>query len=138
MFAALLEGAPAPRKARATRLAPGVEQPQADVDSAFRRIPLEADAWDCAYVIFQRHGVVMAAMHLAVFFGALSSVHNWARIGALLAGILRIASRNCLRANRGACPDCHVRRMIVHIPSLRFVDDYYGAEAPCLVQHTLQ
>ena len=62
---------------------------QADVDSAFRRVPLEEQAWEQAYVVFKRHGVTMASQHLAVFFGALSSVHNWARVAALLAGILR-------------------------------------------------
>ena len=62
---------------------------QADVESAFRRVPLAKRFWKAAYIVFQVGGVAMAAMNLAVFFGASSSVQSWARVGALLAGILR-------------------------------------------------
>ena len=62
---------------------------QADVDSAFRRIPLRPEDHAHAYSTFLQNGVAMAVMHFAVFFGATSSVHNWARLGALLAALLR-------------------------------------------------
>ena len=57
----------------------------------------------------------MTARHRSVFFGATSSVHNWERVGALLAAILR---------------------RVVHIPALRYVDDFFGVEAAALAQHT--
>ena len=88
---------------------------KADVDAAFRRIPLEPSAADLAHVAFLREGEPMTARHRSVFFGATSSVHNWERVGALLAAILR---------------------RVVHIPALRYVDDFFGAEAAALAQHT--
>ena len=59
------------------------------MDSAFRRIPLRPEEWAHAYSVFMRRGVPMAFQHFAVFFGATSSVHNWARVGALFAALLR-------------------------------------------------
>ena len=104
--------------ARVEHAARGQQPPhfwKADVDAAFRRVPLDPRAAHLAHVIFLRHGEPVSARHRAVFFGATSSVHNWERVGALLAAILR---------------------RVVHIPALRYVDDFFGAEAADLAQHT--
>ena len=64
---------------------------QADFDSAFRRVGLHPAALPAAYVTFLRNGVPVAALHFACFFGAVASVHNWERVGALFAALLRHA-----------------------------------------------
>ena len=104
--------------ARLERAAHGPALPhfwKADVDAAFRRIPLQPSSAHLAHVAFLREGEPMTARHRSVFFGATSSVHNWERVGALLAAILR---------------------RVVHIPALRYVDDFFGVEAAALAQHT--
>ena len=52
---------------------------KADVDSAFRRIPvLPEHRWTCG-VCFLVMGVIYAAVHAACPFGAVASVHAWER-----------------------------------------------------------
>ena len=62
---------------------------KADIDSAFRRIPiLPSHRW-AACVAFLCDGVVYSSMHYGMPFGAVSSVHAWDRVGALLCCIAR-------------------------------------------------
>ena len=52
---------------------------QADIDSAFRRIPVKADhRWACG-IVFKHEGVVYFSEHAAVPFGATAAVHAWER-----------------------------------------------------------
>lgn len=74
---------------------------KADVDSAFRRVPIApAHRWAAA-VAWLVGGEVLMAEHWAMPFGALASVFAWERIGALL---------------------CHLGRRLLRIPLLRYTD----------------
>jgi hypothetical protein len=90
---------------------------KADIDAAFRRIPLKADQSWAAGVAFMHNGVAMAAKHHALMFGSLGSVHGWDRQGALL---------------------CHLGRRILGLPLFRYVDDFFGAEEEGLEDHAMQ
>ena len=54
---------------------------KADIDSAFRRIPLMPSHREFANIAFKHKGNVLVGKHLALPFGALSSAHHWERIG---------------------------------------------------------
>ena len=54
---------------------------KADVDAAFRRVPLDPYHREYAWVAFKRDGEIYVAQHLGMPFGAMASVHNWERIG---------------------------------------------------------
>jgi len=55
---------------------------KADIDSAFRRIPIRPQDREYAHVAFKYDGKVVIAKHLAMMFGGISSVHHWERQGA--------------------------------------------------------
>ena len=80
---------------------------KADIDSAFRRVPLsERHTW-AAGVAYMYEGEVWTSVHHAMPFGAAASVMAWHRVGALIASIAR-------------------RRL--HLPVLRYVDDYFSMD----------
>ena len=80
---------------------------KADIDAAYRRVPIDpADRWAAA-VAFTCKGKVVLAQHAAMPFGAVSSVHAWDRVAKLL---LRVA------------------RVLLKMPLLAYVDDFLGAE----------
>ena len=90
---------------------------KADIDAAFRRVPLMgAHIW-AAGVAYLVDGVAGCSFHHAMPFGATSSVWSWHRIGAMLA---------------------HFARKLLHIPVLRYVDDYFSADRGDLVEHAMQ
>jgi len=104
---------------------------KADIDSAFRRVPIQASHRSMAYVVYRLESKIMASMHDALPFGAgparasakrarvraracagaharslaVASVHGWERVGSLLTTILR-----------------HELRAVI----LRYVDDLFG------------
>ena len=86
---------------------PDLKSWKADIDSAFRRIPLLPAHRQHAHVVFMHNGNVIVAKHLSCMFGAVSSVYHWERVGELLKAIAR---------------------RIFHIPLCRFVDDFLAAE----------
>ena len=89
---------------------------KADIDSAYRRIPIcSQHLWTCA-VAFKCCGEVYVSQHRAMPFGALAAVHAWERIGAL---VWRIASR------------------LLRLSLFRYVDDFFGCERPAVLQHGL-
>ena len=80
---------------------------KADVDSAFRRIPVASKhRWACG-VVFKQSNQVLFSRHAACPFGALASVHAWERIGAAIA---------------------FIARRYLKIAVLRYVDDFFAAE----------
>ena len=97
---------------------------KADVDSAYRRVPVRVeDLWAC-YIVFLYQAqasrvsvswsvtpVVLwqawASMHRCCPFGATSAVYAWERVGALLA---------------------HIGRKCLKLALCRYVDDYFGCE----------
>jgi hypothetical protein len=55
---------------------------KADIDSAFRRIPITPTHRQYAHVVFKHDGKVIVAKHLSLMFGAVASVYHWERVGA--------------------------------------------------------
>ena len=80
---------------------------KADIDSAYRRIPVAPEDRELLYVGVLRKGDTFVARHNAAPFGAVASVHAWERCGALIWFV--------------ACK-------VLHLPVLRYVDDYFSAE----------
>ena len=80
---------------------------KADVDAAFRRVPLAADHLWAAGVAYYCGGVIWAAFHHAMPFGATSSVYAWHRVGALL---------------------CSIARKVLHLAVYRYVDHFFAVE----------
>ena len=78
-----------------------------DVDSAFRRIPLDVNHIWAAAVAFKYKGIPYVSTHHATPFGATSSVWSWERVGAAIT---------------------HMARVILKIPAHRYVDDLFGAD----------
>ena len=54
---------------------------KADIDSAFRRVPLRPDHREFAHIVFRCRDVVIIVKHLALPFGSVASVHHWEREG---------------------------------------------------------
>ena len=54
---------------------------QADIDSAFRRIPVKPMDREYSSIAFKCNGNVVIAQHLAMMFGSVASVHPWERVG---------------------------------------------------------
>ena len=92
---------------------------KADIDAAFRRIPLVREHVSAAGVAWLFDNIAWVSCHLAMPFGAASSVWAWHRLGALI---------------------CTIARVILHLPVMRYVDDYFAVERhspPCPCTHFL-
>ena len=87
---------------------------KADVDSAYRRVPIQPGERWCVHAVYAHGPDVFVAGHLALPFGALGSVFGWDRVGACLA---------------------HLARHILMLPCLRYVDDYFGPGHPATIEH---
>lgn len=96
---------------------PDLKAWKADIDSAFRRIPLLPAHRQHAHVVFIHNGNVIVAKHLSCMFGAVSSVYHWERVGELLKAIAR---------------------RLFHLPVCRFVDDFFAAEHSEVAAHGMQ
>ena len=89
---------------------------KADIDSAYRRVPVrEADRW-ALWIAFLVGGTAMAAGHNAMPFGSIGSVHAWDRIGALLR---------------------HIGRIVLRIPLMRYVDDFFSVARAEVAEHSM-
>lgn len=87
---------------------------KADIDSAYRRIPLDpADRW-AAVSIFKEGDRLWCSQHQVCPFGALASCHDWDRVAAMLA---------------------HFARQLAKLPVLRYVDDYFSPDRSGAVEH---
>ena len=89
---------------------------KADVDSAYRRIPIAPEHRWAAYSTYVHDGNTWVTGHLAMMFGALAAVFGWDRVGAALA---------------------HLARKLLRIATLRYVDDFFGPCAPAAKEHTM-
>ena len=89
---------------------------KADVDSAFRRVPLRPDHRWAAAVVYSHKGKAMVAVHNACPFGASSAVFNWERVGVMLA---------------------FFARRVLKLALLRYVDDFFGPERGETVAHAM-
>ena len=63
---------------------------KADIDSAYRRVPIRADHRWAAGVVFLHQGIAVAAQHLSMPFGATSAVHAWDRVAKLILKVARV------------------------------------------------
>ena len=88
-----------------------------DVRSAFRLVPVAEEHQQFAGILFLFEGRVYSAVHLAMMFGGIGSVHAW---------------------HRPACLIRAVARRVLRIPILCYVDDYYGAERAESAEHAMQ
>ena len=90
---------------------------KADIASAFRRIPLMPEHVWAAGIMYRHAGRIWTSVHKSCPFGAKASVLNWERVGRFL---------------------CTVARRLLHIAMFEYVDDYFAAENPCVVEHAMQ
>ena len=90
---------------------------KADVDAAYRRIPiLPRDRW-ASWVVFLHEGEPMAARHCALMFGAIGAVYGWGRLGAFLQ---------------------HVLRAVLRVPLFRYVDDFFSLDKQGCGKHAME
>ena len=90
---------------------------KADIDAAFRRVPIQpAHRW-ASYIAFKRRSKVWISQHLSMPFGAIAAVHAWDRLGSLLR---------------------HLGRVLLHLPLFRYVDDYFSLESPRCAEHAMR
>ena len=89
---------------------------KADVDAAFRRIPLLAEHRWAAAVVFKWLGEIVVAIHNSSPFGATSSVHAWERQGTLI---------------------CNIARRLLKLGCFRYVDDFFGCERAETMEHAM-
>jgi hypothetical protein len=90
---------------------------KADIDAAYRRIPINPKhRWAC-WIAFKAQGKIWAAQHYACPFGAIGSVYAWESIASALS---------------------HLARRLLRLAVLHFVDDFFAAEAHECVEHALQ
>ena len=100
---------------------------KADIDSAFRRVPLCPEQRKFAAIAFKHKGKVLVYIHNAMPFGAIASVHAWDRIGTAFSSCsyghckTRYLLQGCLLSA--------IARRLLHIPVMRYVDDYFGIES---------
>ena len=99
---------------------------KADIDSAYRRIPIAPEHRHLAWVAFVHDGIPMAAKHTTMPFGSVASVYHWDRVGELIKTIARCDVAGVyVSAN---VPPMLCTRRLFHLPVLRFVDDFFAVE----------
>ena len=90
---------------------------KADIDAAFRRVPVHpAERWLLG-VVFGYNGKLVVSQHLALPFGSTGSVHGWHRVGAAL---------------------CIFARVLLGLALFQYVDDFFGLDHPVIAEHALQ
>ena len=90
---------------------------KADIDSAYRRLPLKPEERWAATSVFVHDGAPVLSSHIGLPFGATASVHGWNRIGAAL---LTIAHR------------------VLFLPMARYVDDFFAAGRAGTAHHAMR
>ena len=87
---------------------------KADIDAAYRRVPLQpSHVWASAVAVLHE-GLVWVSMHNCCPFGAVAAVHAWERIGALVN---------------------HIARKALKLATCRYVDDYFACEGLETLEH---
>jgi hypothetical protein len=111
---------------------------KADIDSAFRRIPIKPEHRAFAWICFKYNGHAVAARHLALMFGSVASVHHWERVGAD-GGFHVYVVHGLVRARMFAGElITAIARRVLFLPVLRFVDDYFAAEREDVARHAMR
>ena len=103
-----------------------LEMWKADIDSAFRRLPVKAAHRDLAWVAWRVDETRLAtARHFGMPFGAVASVHYWDRVGQCLRFLFQSVFRVFASVRSGALLTSIARR-VLHIPVMRYVDDFFS------------
>ena len=89
---------------------------KADVDAAFRRVPLRPHERWAAAVVFKEGDQVWVSQHYACPFGAAGSVYGWERVGHAVVAIIR---------------------KLLHMAVFRYVDDFFAPERQKSAGHAL-
>jgi hypothetical protein len=90
---------------------------KADVDKAYRRLPVAPEHRWLLWVAFQHKGERWLSRHNAMPFGSVASVHEWDRVGAFLR---------------------HLGRKLLMLPLARYVDDFFAADRQEDAEHALE
>ena len=88
----------------------------------------------CCKVAFLHKGRPHYSTHFACPFGSAASVHSWERLGALINKVVSATGEPVLL---GLTPCACQVRVLLRIPAMRYVDDFFGAERPGCVEHAL-
>ena len=89
---------------------------KADVDAAYRRVPVASSCLNLVWIVFLVNGITWASCHRSLAFGLVAAVHAWNRVGACLT---------------------HICRQLLRIPLLRYVDDLFAVEPSRSAPHAL-
>lgn len=90
---------------------------KADIDSAYRRVPIRPDQRHLAAVVFKdTDGNIMVSEHATLPFGSVGSVYGWDRVGFMLRSFAR---------------------RLLKLPIMRYVDDYFGADHNACAEQAL-
>ena len=89
---------------------------KADVDAAYRRVPVASSCLNLVWIVFLVNGITWASCHRSLAFGLVAAVHAWNRVGACLT---------------------HICRQLLKIPLLRYVDDLFAVEPSRSAPHAL-
>ena len=87
---------------------------KADVDAAFRRIPILVSDRPLAKIVWSTGADIMVSTHICMPFGSVGSVHGWDRTGALLLSLAR---------------------KLLRIPMCRYVDDFFAGDRAESAEH---
>ena len=90
---------------------------KADIDAAFRRIPIQVDHRQYARVVLQVGDEVFTSQHITMMFGSVSSVSAWHRVGRLLRAL---------------------GRRLLKLPVLTYVDDYFAVDLELSAEAAMQ
>ena len=90
---------------------------KADVDKAYRRLPVAPEQRWLLGVAFKHFGTTWIAQHNAMPFGSVASVHAWDRVGAFLR---------------------HVGRKLLKLPLGRYVDDFFAVDREADAEHAME
>ena len=90
---------------------------KADIDAAYRRIPLAPGHAFAAWSAFLANDRLWVSQHFVLPFGASGSVYGWDRVASFLR---------------------HAARRLLRIPAGRYVDDYFGPDAANSAAHSME
>jgi len=92
----------------------GISTWKADIDAAFRRVPLCPAHRRYGHICFKHQGRVLVAEHYAMMFGSVASVHNWDRVGTCAYPLCGCGSMSAA-CYLGSCLPMHARQATAHV-----------------------
>ena len=106
---------------------------KADIDSAYRRVPVKMEHRPFAAITFVRNGTTVVSVHNALPFGSVASVHGWDRIGANLFVSRRIpiVCMHCLALSLLE----KIAIVLLRLPVDRYCDDFFSCDRRASAAH---